>query len=96
MTRVAVVVPIRPDSVESARLLVQQGAPFALEDTPLDAHSVYVTDAEAVFVFEGPDAREVVEHLVGEVNVWEAAAAWRPLLAARPRVAEPVFAWHRR
>ncbi|HVS85035.1 MAG TPA: hypothetical protein VHD91_05355 [Gaiellaceae bacterium] len=95
MSRVAVVVPLRPDALEIARGLIADGPPFAVEDTPLEAHSVYLTDAEAVFVFEGPDAREIVEHVVGEVPVWEAATAWRACLAGKPRIAEPAFAWRR-
>jgi hypothetical protein len=95
MSRVAVVVPLRPEAVETARRLIVDGPPFDLADTPLDAHCVYVTDHEAVFVFEGPEARDVVEGIVGEAGVWEAATAWRSLLDGKPRVAEPAFSWRR-
>jgi hypothetical protein len=95
MSRVAVVVPLRLDSVETARTLIQEGPPFALGDTPLEAHAVYLTETEAVFVFEGPEAREIVEHLVGEADVWQAASAWRACLDGKPRVAETVFSWRR-
>lgn len=95
MSRVAVVLPIRPDALVTAKLLIEEGPPFALEDTPLEAHAVYLSEAEAVFVFEGPDAREVVEQLVGEAGVWEAATAWRSVIDGKPRVAEPSFSWRR-
>ena len=95
MSRVAVVVPLRLDSIDEARTLIAGGPPFALEDTRLEAHAVYLTDREAVFVFVGPEAREVVEHLVGEANVWQAATAWRACLDGKPRVAETVFSWRR-
>jgi len=95
MSRVAVVVPLRPDQVETARQLIEQGPPFELEDTPLDSHCIHLTEQEAVFVFEGPDAREVVERVIGEAGVWEAATAWRACLAGKPRVAETVFTWRR-
>jgi hypothetical protein len=95
MSRVAVVVPLRPEALEAARALVEEGPPFDLADTPLEAHCVYLTDHEAVFVFEGPDARAVVERLVGEAGVWNAATAWRGCLAGKPRVAEPLYAWRR-
>jgi hypothetical protein len=95
MSRVAVVVPLRPEAAVTAKLLIEDGPPFALEDTPLEAHAVYLTDDEAVFVFEGPEAREIVAQLVGEAGVWEAATAWRACAAGKPRVAEPAFAWHR-
>ena len=95
MSRVAVVVPLRLGALEDARALIDSGPPFALDETLLDAHAIFLTDAEAVFVFEGSQAREVIEAIVGEADVWEAATAWRPLLAGKPRVAEPAFAWHR-
>jgi hypothetical protein len=95
MSRVAVVVPLRPDAVDTARSLVDDGPPFDLGETSLQSHSVYFTDCEAVFVFEGPDARSIVEGLVGESEVWEAATAWRGLLDGKPRVAETVYAWRR-
>ena len=95
MSRVAVVVPIRADAIVTAKLLIEDGPPFALDDTPLEAHAVYLSDVEAVFVFEGPEAREVVEQLVGEAGVWEAATAWRSVVDGKPRVAEPAFTWRR-
>jgi hypothetical protein len=95
MSRVAVVVPIKPGMYEAARSLVETGPPFRLEDTPLEGHCVYLTEHEAVFVFEGPDARAAVEHLVGDAEVWQAATAWRECLAGKPRVADIAFAWHK-
>ncbi len=95
MSRVAVVVPLRPDAVDTARSLVQEGPPFDLPETSLQSHYVYFTDHEAVFVFEGPDARSIVEGLVGEAEVWEAATTWRGLLDGKPRVAETLYAWRR-
>jgi hypothetical protein len=93
--RVAVVVPLRPDALEDARQLIEQGPPFDLDETPLEGHCIHLTDHEAVFVFEGPDVRDVVEHVIGEASVWEAATAWRACLAGKPRVADPAFAWRR-
>jgi len=95
MSRVAVVVPLRPGAYESAARLVDDGPPFTLAESPLDGHCVYRTEREALFVFEGRNAREVVEQILGEASVWEAATAWRDLLAGKPRVADIVFAWHR-
>ena len=37
----------------------------------------------------------MVEQVIGEVGVWEAASAWRACLDGRPRVADTVFAWRR-
>jgi hypothetical protein len=95
MSRVAVVVPLRPGSYEVACRLVEAGPPFQLDDSPLDGHCVYLNDREALFVFEGPDAQHIVEEIVGEASVWAAASAWRELLDGKPRIADSVFAWRR-
>jgi len=95
MSRVAVVVPLRPGAYETALRLVDGGPPFQIADSPLDGHCVYLTEREALFVFEGPEARLVVEQILGEASVWEAASAWRDLLDGKPRVAEIAFAWRR-
>jgi len=95
MSRVAVVVPLRPGAYETAARLVDAGPPFKVDESPLDGHCVYLTEREALFVFEGANAREVVEQILGEASVWEAATAWRDLLAGKPRVADIVFAWRR-
>ena len=44
MSRVAVVVPLRPDSIETARGLIEAGPPFALERHPARGACVYLTD----------------------------------------------------
>lgn len=95
MSRVAVVVPLKPEAWDDARRLIEEGPPFDLGETALEAHCIYLTDVEAVFVFEGPAAREVVERVVGEAGVWTAATAWRACVSGKPRVAETAFAWHR-
>lgn len=95
MSPVAVVVPLRPGVREEAARLIAGGPPFPLSQTGLKSHSVYLDDHEAVFVFEGPAAREVVEQILGESDVWRAASEWRGLLDGRPRLAEPAFSWSR-
>jgi hypothetical protein len=95
VSRVAVVVPLRPEALETARRLVDDGPPFDLAETPLEAHFVFLSGCEAVFVFEGPEARSIVETLVGEADVWAAATAWRGCLDGKPRIAEAAYAWRR-
>jgi hypothetical protein len=95
VSRVAVVVPLRPDALETARRLVDEGPPVDLADTTLESHAVFLSDREAVFVFEGPDVRAVVEQLIGEADVWAAATVWRGCLDGKPRIAEATYAWQR-
>lgn len=93
MSRLVVVAPLREGARESAQLLIADGPPFDLATSTLVKHEVYVTEREAIFVFEGADPRAEVERLVGDPSVWRAAAAWRECLAGRPRIADEAFTW---
>jgi hypothetical protein len=95
MTTIAVVAPLKYGAHAEARKLITAGPPFDPDRSPLVRHEVFLTGDEAVFVFEGPDARQAVEQLIGESSVWKAAIAWRRCLAGRPRIAEQVFEWRR-
>ena len=95
MSTIVVVAPLKYGSYAEAKALVQTGPPFDPERTPLVRHEVYLTGNEAVFVFEGSDARLAVQDLIGDTSVWSAALAWRRHLAGRPRVAELAFEWRR-
>jgi hypothetical protein len=95
MKRVAVVVPVRPSAYDTVRVLVADGPPFDLRHSGIDRHEVFVTEHEAVFVFEGANPREAVEQLLADPGVWRAAAAWRDCVRGRPRIADVGFAWER-
>jgi hypothetical protein len=93
--RIAVVLPLRAGAHERARELVADGPPFELGDAPFERHDVFLTDREAVFVFEGRDVARAVQALARTPAVWRAAAAWRRCLRGRPRVGEAVYSWSR-
>ena len=95
-TRVVVVVPLRKSRRAQAQELIRTGAPFDPEATPLEAHSVFLTDREAVFLFEGRDVHRFLEGLVRAPAAWKAAAAWKDCLSGRPRIAEQEYSWVRR
>lgn len=95
MSTIAVVAPLKYGAQAEARALIEAGPPFDPARTSLDRHEVFLTGDEAVFVFEGANARAAVEQLVGESSVWKAALAWRRCLAGRPRIAEDVYEWRR-
>jgi hypothetical protein len=93
--RVAVVLPLRAGTADKARELVSGGPPFDLSEAGLDAHHVFVTEREAVFVFEGPAARETLERLSRSPRVLREAGRWADCLAGRPRLADETYAWRR-
>jgi hypothetical protein len=93
-SRIVVVVPLKESAREHVRALVAKGPPFHLPSSGLDAHHVFVTEREAIFVFEAAD-RSALERLVSDVDVWAAAEAWREHLAGEPRLAEDAYSWTR-
>ncbi len=95
MSSLVLVVPLKEDSHDKARALLDKGPPFDLEATEFDRHTVYLTTREAVFVFysAGPSA---TLRLSGEdIGLWKVAAVWQKLVAGRPRKAETAYSWSR-
>jgi hypothetical protein len=90
--QVVVIVPLRRGSIQQARLLIAEGPPFDPESVGLKRHHVFVTEREAVFVFDTPDVSHAVARLA-DPAVWNAAEAWRDCLDGEPRVAEHIYAW---
>ena len=96
MTRLVVVAPLKPGSEARARELLGEGPPIDLESSHFDAHEVFVTPQEVVFVFEGSAAEGGTLALsAGDPGLWRAAKAWAECLDGRPRVARSAFFWKR-
>ena len=53
---------------------------------------MFLTESEAVFVFEAEDL-DAAERLIGGEAFWKAAAAWKDLVAGAPRLAEDSYTW---
>jgi hypothetical protein len=94
--RVAVVIPLREAALDTARELLAAGPPFSPETLGLDAHHVYLTGSEAIFVFESQNGAAALEPLLSEPGLWQRAAEWRDLVSGPPRMAEDAFSWERR
>jgi hypothetical protein len=94
MSRAVVVLPLLEGASEQVAKLLRRGPPFDPEAVGLERHHVFLTDQEAVFVFEA-DTPDAAERLVGEGSFWSAASAWKELVAGPPRLAEDVYSWVR-
>lgn len=94
MSRAVVVLPLREGASKKAAELLRGGPPFDPEEIGLERHHVFLTEAEAVFVFEA-DSQDAAERLIGEGNFWSAASAWKDLVAGPPRLAEDAYSWVR-
>jgi hypothetical protein len=96
MERVAIIAHLKEGSEQRAAELVGAGPPFALADTGIVRHSVYVSAHEVVFVFEGHEVEWIVDQLIDEPFHYElhrALEQWREIVDGRPRVARERFGW---
>jgi len=89
------VVDVRDDDADQPPVLVDEGPPLEIEALGLERHQVFVSEHEAVFVFEGKNAAAAVNALMHSPDVLKAAVRWRRILAGRPRLAEERFAWRK-
>ena len=92
--RAIVVLPLTEGALERARELAAKGPPFDPAATGLTRHRLLLTSHEAIFEFEAANDG-VLEALLGQVDLWAAAAAWRDLVGGPPRLAEVAYAWER-
>jgi hypothetical protein len=93
--RIAVIIPLREGTTEIARELLDAGPPFSPHALDLDAHHVFLTSDEAVFVFESARGAAALDPLFADPTLWRRAVEWGELLAGPPRIAEDAFSWER-
>src|SRR5262249_4822912 len=75
VSRAVIIVPLRKGTRDRATELLSGGPPFDPKSVGLERHQVFLSDVEAVFVFEA-DSREAAEKLIGEERFWSAGSAW--------------------
>lgn len=90
--RVAVIVPLRKGKREKAEWLLDKGPPFDPERMGLERHEVYLTDQDAVFIFNAASGFSL-QRLLSDTKVWSSAAAWADVVSGAPRIAKPFYAW---
>jgi hypothetical protein len=91
---IAIVLPIKAEAYSEVAKLVRRGPPFDPEASGIEEHRVFLTEREAVFVFESA-AAGTLERLISDANVLAAAGAWRDLVDGPPRLAELAYSWTR-
>jgi hypothetical protein len=96
VSKIVVVAPLKAGSLPRAKELLADGPPFALADSRFDAHEVFLTEREVVFVFEGPGSNaETLTLSAEDPAIARAASAWAECLDGRPRLARSAFSWNR-
>src|SRR5215203_2063708 len=74
----AIVVPLRPGSRAEVEKLLRNGPPFDPSKLGLVRHEVFVSEEEAIFVFQGLPS--VFARRLADDSFWNAATEWRPLV----------------
>ena len=92
LEKAAIVVPLKPGSRAEAESLLRGGPPFDPSRLGLAQHEVYLSDDEAIFVFQGLGS-VFTERLAEDDSFWNAATAWRPLIRGRARFADSAYSW---
>jgi hypothetical protein len=96
MRRIAIVARLRPGAHERATELISRGPPFDLASWGFDRHTVFVAEAEVVFVFEGDEVEWRVDDLVGNffsAGLQRTFSQWRELVDGDPQLAEEAYFW---
>jgi hypothetical protein len=90
--RVAVIVPLRRGQRERAEKLLDSGPPFDPTRVGLERHEVFLSDEEAIFVFDAVTGFSL-QKLLADAKVWASAASWHDVIGGPPRIAKPSYAW---
>jgi hypothetical protein len=91
-TRLLVVVPLKEGVRDQVAELLEKGPTFEPAAVGLERHLTFLTDREAIFLFESETTLSL-DLILAEANVWASAVAWRPFVAGAPRIAEPCYSW---
>jgi hypothetical protein len=93
-TRAVVVLPLVEGAADRVAELLRGGPPFDPEEVGLGRHQVFVTESEAIFLFEAASS-QAADQLLSDDRLWAAAAAWKDVVAGPPRLAEDAYSWWR-
>jgi hypothetical protein len=93
-SRAVLVVPLAEGAAERVAKLLRKGPPFDPAEIGLGRHQVFLTECEAIFLFES-DSAEAADRLLSSSRIWAAAAAWKELVAGPPRLADDAYSWSR-
>jgi hypothetical protein len=96
LRKLAVVLPLDTGKRDVAYDYLQEGPPFDLRDAGVDTHEVFLTDAEAIFVFGLPQGPATLERVLANEDFWAVVASWEHIAGGPPRVAHVAYDWHER
>jgi hypothetical protein len=93
---IAIVLPLGEGRRDVVAEFVEEGPPFDPSEIGLSGHKVFLTDREAIFVFETDEGVKAFDRLLAEPDLWEVLSAWEHCLSDEPRLATAVYEWPKR
>jgi hypothetical protein len=90
--RIVVVIPLREGVQDQVRAVLDSGPPFDLEESGLRRHEVFLTEREALFVFDGA-GEDALRSLLADPGVRAAATVWAEFADGPARIGEEAYAW---
>ena len=94
MDRIVLVAHLKPGSSERAReLLAEHSSREDLKEA-FDRHAIFLSETEAVFLFEGPDADRSVRAIFNDPSASE-IGHWIPLFDGPLHWAPQAYFWER-
>src|SRR4029453_11914366 len=93
-SRAVLVLPLGEGAQQRAAELLRHGPPFDPGEIGLGRHHVFLTENEAVFLFES-ESHGAADRMLSSSRLGAAAADWKDLVAGPPRLADNAFSWVR-
>ena len=93
---IAVVVPLSDGRCDVVREFLEEGPPFEPSKIGLESHKVFLTEREAIFVFETEEGVRAFERILAEPELWDVISSWEHCMSDEPRIAPAVFEWPKR
>jgi hypothetical protein len=93
-SRAVLVLPLVEGAQARVAELLRKGPPFDPDEIGLGRHQVFLTEREAVFLFEA-ESPGASDRLLSNSRLWTAVAAWKDLVVGPPRLADDVYSWVR-
>jgi hypothetical protein len=90
---IAVVVPLADGRSEIVQEFLAEGPPFDPSAIGLESHKVFLTDREAIFVFDTIEGAQAFERILAEPEFWSVVSAWEHNVAEEPRIGSIVYEW---
>jgi hypothetical protein len=97
MDRFVLTARLKPDGRRRAQELLAEGSALGMEEleTYLDRHTIFLTETEVIFVFEGESANDAVRALFNDPVRSSLVGRWLPLFEGPLHQALEAYSWER-